>query len=49
LNKLFQKAKEQAIYIIELNEEMQVLKRENEALKSLICSQHPTAEICNKK
>ena len=44
---LLEKTEEQAIYIIELNEEMRVLKRENEALKQLICPQHPTAEICN--
>ena len=27
-------------------EEMRVIKRENRALKQLICPQHPAAEIC---
>jgi len=43
-----EKTEEQAIYILQLNEEIQVLKRENEALKSIICPNHPKAEICSQ-
>lgn len=48
---LLEKLEEQSIYIIQLKEEkdreISSLKQENEAIKQLICPDHPQAEFCS--